>query len=490
MNLKFLLAPALLLAFAGCSSDEDMTIPGQVETDSPSQQVANIAYNVGDNGKVTFSAGSTTSERKGKWQAFGLIANDILFKANEHVECPVAVRYTLKKTSQPGQGGEFTNSPSDYVAMKESTVLEGIGQNFNWGGAKLDRSWTDEDFDPAFAYAEKIADYALANMDENGVYTCEINGETYTYKLLDTDLQWGCPVGTQLGQYGREFADGRRNIGNKVTYIVTHDIVIEGSFVSGNVYAPNATITMRTGGTIVGQVICKKFVVDCDWTCEIHNPCKDVSGITPDPNPGDKPDKPEPKPEPEEPFEIKIPIDLKSEYVVQPDDFAIHNGDMLYVDIANGDIDPAYQTATPDKYLVVTLGENPVISIANVAAMYKEYSNKVEKCKDPKSPYYGQEVPYISADGIFTLEVYLWPGKKVNDKDGNVRIEALTYDEFGFTSLEQAVEGCYLMGTAQNGEVISKPGDEYNVTVSAFKAIQGAGQTPYVHVSIHIKPLA
>lgn len=493
MNFKSFIAPALLLAFAGCSSDENLTIPGQTETEGQGHQVANISYNVGNNGKVTFSAASGISEHKAAWQAFGLITNDIQIGGQEHMECAAAVRNSLKVL---GQWGSFTNSPANYIAMKESTVLEGIGESFNWGGATIDRNWTDDDFDPAFAYAEKIVDYALANMDENGVYTCEINGETYTYKLLDTDLQWCCPVGTQLGEYGREFADEKRDNGNKVTYIVTRDIFVEGSFVSGNVYAPNATITMRTGGTITGQVICNKFVVDCDWACEIHNPNSDVKGTTPDPNPGEGGKDPEPgptpddpEPTPDQPYEVKIPIDLKSEYVVQPDDFAIHNGDMLYIDIANGDTDPSFQTATSKPYLLVTLGENPVINIDNVAEMYKEYANKTTLCNDPKSPYYGQQVPYVSTDGIFTLEVYLWPGKKVNDEDGNVKIEPLTYTEFGFSSLAQAIDGCYLMGTAQNGEVISKPGDDYKITVSAFKAIQGAGNTPYVHVSIHIKPL-
>lgn len=489
----------MLLALAGCSTDMEPVAPGE-STDAAdgieAVQTSKVTYRVGSRGSVNFSAGAS-NDASAKWRTFGLITNDIKVGGQEHMECAAAVRDGLTVV---GQWGSFTNSPANLVAMKESTVVSGLSENYDWGGAKIDRTWVDADFDAAFDYAQDIIDYALANMDENGVYTTEINGETYTYKLLDTDLQWGCPVGTQLGEYGREFADENRSKGNRVTYIVTKDIFIEGSQVSGNVYAPNAVITLRTGASIAGQVICDRFVVDCGYACEIHNPNDDVRDMTPDPNPAVDPEPtpdpepvpdpvpdPQPQPDPDSAI-VSIPLDIEREYLVQPDDFAIHNGDKLYVDIANGDTDPALQTALAKPYFIISANENPTITLDNVDEMYREFIGKTELCNDPKSPYFGQQVPYIAEDGTFTLEAFLWPGVKSTDAEGKVTIRPIDYTELGFESLQQAIDGCYIIGTATHGALISKPDDAYTITVSAFKAIQGADNTPYVHVSIHICP--
>lgn len=490
-------AMGIMIALAGCSTNQEPVVPGHSTAGIEAVQVENVTYKVGAKGRINFLAGKE-NPAQAKWETFGLVANDILVQANEHMECAAAVRNGL--TVQQNWGS-FTNSPANLVAMKESTVVSGLSESYDWGGATIDRSWVDADFDAAFAHAQSVVDYALANMDENGVCTVDINGETYTYKLLNTDIQWGCPVGTQLGEYGREFADENRNKGNKVTYIVTEDIFIEGSQVSGNVYAPNAVITMRTGASIAGQVVCDRFVVDCSYACEIHNPVDGVRAATPDPTPAVDPDPtpevPDPTPDvpdtnPEEPDTesaiVTIPLEINREYLVQPDDFAIHNGDKLYIDIANGDTDPSMQTALAKPYFIISAYENPTVTIDNVDEMYREFIGKTELCNDPKSPYYGQQVPYIAEDGTFTLEAFLWPGLKAVDAEGKETIRPIDYTELGFESLQQAIDGSYLIGTATHGALISKPDDDYAITVSAFKAIQGADNTPYVHVSIHIRP--
>ncbi len=484
------IATGLSLALAGCSSGAQTDLPDNPAVKPQVVQVENIVYKVGTKGEVNLVAGNgqmkygsrAEASEPAKWETFGLITNDIKVGGQEHMECAAAVRNELTVPEQ------WSNSPANLIAMMESTKISGISEDtqeaWRWSGAKIDRSWVDADFDAAFDYAQGIVEYVVSKMDENGVYTYEVDGKTYTYKRLDTDLQWGCPVGTQLGEYGREFADEKREKGNLVTYIVTKDIFIEGSFVSGNVYAPGHTITMRNGGTITGQVICDRFVVDCSWACEIHDP---TAGMikTPDPRPATEPapePAPGPEPKPEQPTEpslgdlvvVNIPLDIKHEYIVQPDDFAIHNGDLLYENIANGDLDPSYQTATSNRWVVVTAGEIPMITIDNVDEMYKEYLAKPE--------------PYVSEDGIFTLEVYIWPGKKVVDAEGNEVVAPLDYSELGFASLEQAVEGRYLKGDALHPAVISEPNDAYEVSVSEFMAIQGHADTPYVHVTIHIRP--
>lgn len=500
----------MLLALAGCSTNMEPVAPGQngdATDGTEAVQTSSVIYKVGSKGSAKFSAGKK-AETSTKWHTFGLVTNEIKVGNQEHMECAAAVRNSLTTASASSQ---FSNSPANLIAMTESTVISGISENapaWQWGGAKIDRTWVDADFVSAFDHAQSVVDYALANMDENGVCTVNIDEVTYTYKLLNKNLLNNCPEGTQLGEYGREFADEKRDKGNRMTYIVTEDIYISGSFVSGNLYAPNATITLRNGGTVTGQVICDRFVVDCDWACEIHNPNEDVRGITPDPNPAVDPE-PEPTPDPEpvpdptpdpEPVPdpepqpdsdsaiVSIPLDIKREYLVQPDDFAIHNGDMLYIDIANGDTDPTMQTALAKPYFIISANENPTITIDNVGEMYREFVGKTELCNDPKSAYYGQQVPYISEDGIFTLEAYIWPGQKSVDAEGKEVIIPLSYTELGFESLDEAFAGSYLLGTATHGAIISKPEDDYEITVSAFKAIQGAGNTPYVHVSIHIRP--
>jgi len=496
----------MLLALAGCSTDMEPVATGQhtgTADGTGAVQTSSVTYKVGSRGSAKFSAGRK-AETSTKWHTFGFITNDIKTAGSEHMECAIAIRNSLTTGSAWDQ---FSNSPADLIAMKEATVISGISEDapeWQWGGAKIDRSWTDADFDNAFDHAQSVVDYALANMDENGICTVDVDGVTYTYKLLDKNIINGCPEGTQLGEYGREFSGENRSIGNRMTYIVTEDVYITGSQVSGNVYAPNATITLDGGASIAGQVICDKFYVNANYACEIHNPNQDVSGITPDPTPAVDPEPtpdpepvpdptpdPEPQPDPEpdaDPAIVTIPLDIEREYLVQPDDFAIHNGDKLYVNIANGDTDPTLQTALSKPYFIISAQENPTITLDNVDEMYREFVGKTELCNDPKSPYFGQQVPYISEDGIFTLEAYIWPGQKAVNAEGKEVIIPLSYTELGFESLQQAFDGSYILGTATRGALISKADDDYEITVSAYKAIQGADNVPYVHVSIHIRP--
>lgn len=205
-----------------------------------------------------------------------------------------------------------------------------------------------------------------------------------------------------------------------------------------------------------------------------------VSECNPGYNPKEDPDDPTP-PTPPTPttcdLAVDVPIDIDGSWIIQADDFAIHNGDKLYESFAKTDHTAGSELNS--EYVVVTPGDNVVVTLTDICDMYEEYKNATN----------AQGVPYVSEDGILTVETYLWPAKKHFDEEKGVDvIEPIDPEEFGCYP-----DGKYLIGTAEQ-PAFYVANEKYNVYVSAFAGYNGGGNdaamTTYVKVSFHISPVA
>lgn len=232
----------------------------------------------------------------------------------------------------------------------------------------------------------------------------------------------------------------------------------------------------------ISDVAAKTEIAESDCNPGYKGDDSDGGGDEPDPTPTPDP-TPDPEPEPtpiegcDVPVEVELGID--GEWIIQADDFAIHNGDILYENVAVTD-----HTGTGtelEQYVKVNAGENVVVSITDVCALY-EYYKALGTNSEGKA--------YLSAEGILTVEVYLWPAKYNTKADGSVEIVPIPASEFGITA--DGVEGKYLVGTEEYPETYIMDG-KYKVQVSAYQSYNGGGEgadmTSYVKVSFHITPV-
>ena len=276
------------------------------------------------------------------------------------------------------------------------------------------------------------------------------------------------------------------NVANNYVLIPKGDLYIQGRNILAHIYAPGKKVHANGGGAPTGLVVCDTFITS-GTTTEIHKPVnynppyvektpsKPEEPVTPEQPEKPTPEEPE-KPTPEEPEEpvtpeepkddcdITIHVDVNKDYIIQADDFAIHNGDILYERIKS-----AGDHKTMNDYVVVDPSGNINISLNDVDAMYNYYKNKPN---------------YVSANGTLTVECWIWPSKLASGE-----IVPLTAEELGVVMKNGKVadgDANYVIGKYNNPALYET--DKYNVYVSAFKSIQGNDNSSAIHVSFHIKP--
>ncbi len=351
----------------------------------------------------------------------------------------------------------------------------------------------DEWFDDKFAMAQQFIDEALKTpasfenyKDQNGVvsnYTYEVH-EYAGYKVIVLDgeaLSWnsnGSMTGSNYGVMGPWFEKGTTNytfetdhsqetMDHNVVLVPMGDIEFNGTNMNCHIFAPEHKVTLRGGGCPSGLVICDVLDTETEihgnWTPKFpeYNPGKEQETVP------DLPDGCE--------TNILIDLDIKSEYIVIADDFAIQNGDKLYMNAAiEGEEHVGVKDGNGEgAYVFVKKGENVHINVDNICDLYPSYVGKTDK----------DGVPYINEVGELTLVVYLWPGQIDN--------------ETGAFSSINVGEG-YLIGEKNVPVQHAVNSKDYNIMVSAYKGLQGVGAKEdgtfdekgwsYVKVSIHIAP--
>nr|MCF0203168.1 hypothetical protein [Bacteroidaceae bacterium] len=262
----------------------------------------------------------------------------------------------------------------------------------------------------------------------------------------------------------------------KVILVPTkNEITFNGLNINASIFAPGKKVSTLGGGAADGIIICDKFVTGAEIHGNLTPPFFPTTpNPTPDPTPGPTPDPtPDPTPETCE-ANIVVDLDIPGEYVVMPDDFAIHNGDKLYENVAISGQDHQAIAKGEGSYVKVEAGNKILVKVDDVCSLYPEYVGKVN----------AEGQPYINDQGVLTLEVYIWPGKIVEGQ---------------FVPRFDLGEG-YIIGD-ENGPVEYLANNKnYTASVSAYKGVQGVGQKEdggvdttgwsYVKVSIHISPVA
>lgn len=181
--------------------------------------------------------------------------------------------------------------------------------------------------------------------------------------------------------------------------------------------------------------------------------------------------------------DLVIGLGFNYDYVVIADDFAIQNGDKLYMNasigedhsgVTNGFGEGQYVHIDDNNY---TMKGHPKLHlrVVNICDLYNSYVGKYDE----------NQVPFINESGELTLVVYLWPGKL--DEEGN------------FSSIFLG-EG-YIIGNENGPEERSNDSDMFNLKVSLYKGVQGSLYQEsnanticvkegwsYVKASIHISP--
>lgn len=169
-------------------------------------------------------------------------------------------------------------------------------------------------------------------------------------------------------------------------------------------------------------------------------------------------------------------LQIQDDWYVQADDFAIHNGDKLYLPIVDRTSDGHQSVGAP--YIKVNWGNKVTIDLKSFSTMYTKYKKATT-----------EKTPYIDESGILTTEVYLWPSKLVAYGDADLnhaglpKIEPLARED-GFIVPEDG----YLIGKEKEPAVYTT--DKFRILVSAYAGYNnGDNKTSYVKVSIHMVPL-
>lgn len=356
--------------------------------------------------------------------------------------------------------------------------------NFNQNGKRAIVNVGDAWFDNAFSSIEKfieeakntpatIESYAGQNPGETSRLTFESH-EYNGYKVIfinETAFLNGSVAGTNdqakapwcVGNWNSYETDGlTTTVDHNIIIVPSDDVVFEGRNMNCHIFAPGKKVSLLNGACPSGLVVCDELFT----TSEIHG------NTTPEFFPG--PDDPD---EPETTCETNLLIDLgiSSEYIVIADDFAIQNGDKLYMNAAIDDHTGVTDGDGKGKYVFVERGEDVRIRVDDICSLYPSYVGKTNE----------EGMPYINEDGVLTLVVYLWPGQLGENGE--------------FKSFLNLGEG-YVIGEENEPVQHSINDKDYTIMVSAYKGYQGRGEKvdgsvdnegwSYVKVSIHIQPKA
>lgn len=351
---------------------------------------------------------------------------------------------------------------------------------FNQNGKRAIVNVGDEWFDKNFAMAENFIAKAFETegvvRNYGGQNAGEVDDLTYTeytyqgYTVIKVE-QSAFANGGVAGYNGNKapWCVGNQNsfptdgdqttVDHKVIIVPTGDITFDGRNMDCHIFAPGKKVTLLNGACPSGLVICDELKT----SSEIHG---NWSPVFEDEKPGDKPE-----PGPCE-TDFLIDLDFDSDLIVIADDFAIQNGDKLYmnaaipgeehVGVTNGNGEGAYVFVQKDNKVQV--------SVKKICELYDSYIGKYDE----------NQVPFINASGELTLVVYLWPGELNGDQFKSVNIG----------------EQSYIIGEENEPEQHAVNNEEFRILVSAYKGFQGRGEKldgtedregwSYVKVSIHI----
>ncbi len=386
------------------------------------------------------------------------------------------------------QGAQQSIEPNDQGLLLTGSNCNLSGLNKN-GGKRAIVSVGDEWFDNSFDRAQQFIDAALATegtvVNYGGQNPGQTSNYTYTeysyegYKVIVVDqtyFQNGSVAGSNdqakapwCWGHWNTFANdnNQETIDHNVVIVPTSDITFDGRYMDCHIFAPGKKVSLLNGACPSGLVICDELVTSSEihgtWTPEF---------------PGSK--DPEPGEEIEDKCEANLLIDLgiDAQYIVIADDFAIQNGDKLYMNAAIEGQEHAgvvNGVTGENAYVFVEKGDGVQIKVDDICSLYPSYVGKVDN----------DGIPYINEVGELTLVVYLWPG--ILNEAGN------------FVSHIFENEG-YIIG--EENEPVSRylNSEDYNVKVSAYVGRQGVGEKAdgtydekgwsYVKVSIHIAPKA
>lgn len=385
------------------------------------------------------------------------------------------------------QGDKQSLEPNDQGLLLTGSNCDLSGLNKN-GGKRAIVNVGDEWFDNAFAQTEKFIADALNTPATTVNYGGQNPGETSTftyeehsfadYKVIVVDqtyFQNGSVAGSNdkakapwcEGNWNTFPTDGNiTTMDHNVIIVPTGDITFEGRNMNCHIYAPGKKVTLLNGACPSGLVVCDELVTSSEihgtWTPNVppFNPGNPDTTIVP----------------PTCETNLLIDLDINAEYIVIADDFAIQNGDKLYMNAAiEGEEHIGVTNGNGEgAYVFVQKGNKVQIKVDDICSLYPSYVGKVNE--DGK--------PYINEVGELTLVVYLWPGQ---------------LDENGAFSSINVGEG-YIIGEENAPVQHAINSKDYKIMVSAYKGLQGVGakedgsfdQTgwSYVKVSIHIAPKA
>ena len=513
---KIVLSIIAATTLFSCSQDQDFTPSSEQDNYNA---VAKQSVLVGDGSIVIGGSRSMARANSRSAAASQVDFKDVVLICNDFVN---------KDSDQDAEGSfaikNSANANTVYLGKNGNAGRFYIGDNFtgnytpggNFGGeTRVGDKWFDDKFatiqntiDAAMATESKTGYYLNTNGTQNTNYPYtyyELNGVKYIiaeYNYIDGSVdvdgdgkisdynsdafnEWTLHAPWQENVTG----GWSENVANNYVLIPKGDLYIQGRNILAHIYAPGKKVHASDGGAPTGLVVCDKFITS-GTTTEIHKPVnynppyvektpsKPEEPVTPEqpekPTP-EQPEKPTPEqPEqPEEPVtpeepkddcDITIHVDVNKDFIIQADDFAIHNGDILYERIKN-----AADHKSINDYVVVDPNGNINISLNNIDGIYNYYKGKPN---------------YISANGTLTVECWIWPSKVAGGE-----IKPLTATELGVVMKDGETADCdenYAIGKRNAPALYGT--DKYDVYVSAFKSIQGNDNSSAIHVSFHIKP--
>jgi len=387
--------------------------------------------------------------------------------------------------NEQGERQSLESNSQGLLLVGPNCDLSKFDQNGNRAIFNVGNEWFEnsfkraEDFiNAAFATEGTVVNYGGQNPGEVSDLTyTEYNYEGFrVIKVEQTAFQNGSVAGTNDKAKAPWFeslwnsfqTDGNtKTIDHNVVIVPMNDITFSGTNMNCNIFAPGKKVTIAGGGAPSGLVICDELTIMAgtethgSWTPEF---------------PGKKEDEPVPPVPPTCETNLVIDLDINADYIVIADDFAIQNGDKLYMNAA---IPGQEHIGVTDgngegAYVFVNKGNNVQIKVDDICDLYPSYIGKVNEDGEP----------YINEVGELTLVVYLWPGSL--DNEGH------------FSSINVG-EG-YIIGEENAPVQHAINSADYKIMVSAYKGLQGVGakedgtfdQTgwSYVKVSIHIAPRA
>lgn len=376
-----------------------------------------------------------------------------------------AAKATEAKTGyyQLQNGGDNLKAPYTYYEYQGYTVvmLDYDMQNGSCVVTEKKYTWWDNVSNPYWPHEESVTESQLTDEQREQIVALgdAVTVEEVSYMNENMKAPWAEGHGESSWP-----TDGLTNtIDHKVVLVPTKaSTTLSSRNINANIFAPGKELTIDGGGAPCGLVICDKIHIGAGT--EIHGLESDDFGYSPIPT------------DEECEASVKIDIDIPGEYVVQADDFAIHNGDLLYERAAITDHEGVANGKDGLKTYVkvnADAGDKVEVAVEDLCELYPSYVGKLNS----------EGQPYISEDGVLTLEVYIWPGT-INEENQ-------------FVSWQGLEEG-YLIGEENAPVEYAATNKFYSVKVSAYKGYQGRGEKDdaetdnngwsYIKVSVHIQP--